>query len=70
MERLGFQGRFPIIDFYLHAAADYPIYGYVQEGFRMLDVGKVDSLTQATAFVRELDREAAFCDSGEKCIHL
>ena len=70
MEQLGFQGRFSIIDFYLRAAAEYPIYGYVPVGFRMLDVGKVDSLTQATALVRELDGAAAFCDSGEKCIHL
>ena len=70
MESLGFQGRFSIIDFYLRAAADHPIYGYVQEGFRMLDVGKADSLTRAADFVRELDQEGAFCDSGEKCIHL
>ena len=70
MEALGFQGRFSIIDFYLRAAADYPVYGYIQDGFRMLDVGKADSLTQAAAFARELDGEAAFCDSGEKCIHL
>lgn len=50
MDGYGFQGRFSIIDFYLRAAAEHPIYGYVPEGFRMLDVGKLDSLEQAHDF--------------------
>ena len=66
MEDLGFAGRFSIIDFYLRAAAEHPIYGYVPEGFRMLDVGKAETLEQAEAFVDRL----GFCDSGEKCLPL
>ena len=54
MDREGFTGRFSIIDFYLAVAARYPIYGYVPEGFRMLDVGKAASLEAAEGFVREL----------------
>ena len=64
MEALGFAGRFSIIDFYLRAAAEHPIYGYVPEGFRMLDVGKAETLEQAEAFVEG----PVFCDSGEKCL--
>lgn len=43
--------RFSIIDFYLSVARDYPVYGYVQPGFRMIDVGKLDSLAQAELFL-------------------
>ena len=64
------QGRFSIVDFYLRAAAEHPIYGYVPEDFRMLDVGKLDSLEAAGALVRELGEAAPLCDSGEKSIHL
>jgi len=70
MDALGFQGRFPIIPFYLAAAAQYPIYGYVPEGFRMLDVGKLSSLEEAAVFARELERAPASCVSAEKCIPL
>ena len=54
MDDEGFAGRFSIIDFYLAVAARYPIYGYIPEGFRMLDVGKAASLEAAEGFVREL----------------
>ena len=70
MEAEGFQGRFSIIDFYLQVAAREPIYGYVPEDFRMMDVGKVETLDQASSFARELDAGAQFCDSGEKCVFL
>ena len=58
MDGYGLEGRFSIIDFYLRAAADHPIYGYVPEHFRMLDVGKIGSLEQADAFVREQGPQA------------
>ena len=50
MDSYGFQGRFSIIDFYLRVAAEHPIYGFVPDGFRMLDVGKPGSLEQAHVF--------------------
>ncbi|MBR1576709.1 MAG: nucleotidyltransferase family protein [Bacteroidales bacterium] len=50
MDDFGFQGRFSIIDFYLKVAADHPVYGFVPDGFRMLDVGKPGSLEQAHVF--------------------
>lgn len=44
--------RFSITDFYLRVCADYPIYGIVPPDFRMLDVGKLDSLREAEDFLR------------------
>ena len=70
MDSYGLEGRFSIIDFYLRAAAEHPIYGYVPDDFRMLDVGKLDSLEIAAALVRELTVGEGLCDSGEKSIHL
>lgn len=46
--------RFPIVDFYLRACAEYPIYGVVPEKLTIVDVGKLDSLAQAEQVCREL----------------
>jgi hypothetical protein len=43
----GFSGRFPIVDFYLRACKDHPIYGVVPSQLKMIDVGKLDSLHDA-----------------------
>lgn len=43
--------RFGIIDFYLNVCAQHPIYGVEQTGLRLMDVGKIDTLDQAEAFV-------------------
>ena len=40
-------GRFPIIDFYLRACADYPIYGVPDPGLTLVDVGKIETLAEA-----------------------
>lgn len=45
--------KFSIIDFYLSVCDKEPIYGYVQEGLRLLDVGKLDSLKEAEEFIIE-----------------
>ena len=39
--------RFPIMDFYLKACADYPIYGVAAERLTLVDVGKIDTLPEA-----------------------
>ena len=44
--------RFPIMDFYLKACGDHLIRGYEAQDLRLLDVGKLDSLDQAEAFVK------------------
>lgn len=44
--------RFSITDFYLRVCAEYPIYGIVPPDFRMIDVGKLDTLAAAEDFLR------------------
>lgn len=53
MDALGFSGRFPIIDFYLAAAALYPIYGYYPEDLRIFDIGKIGSIAEAEKLLGE-----------------
>ena len=43
--------KFSIIDFYLSVCDKEPIYGYVQPDLQLLDVGKLDTLAAAEAFV-------------------
>ncbi|MCD8313707.1 MAG: NTP transferase domain-containing protein [Bacteroidales bacterium] len=42
---------FSIIDFYLAVCDRLPIYGFDPDDFRMIDVGKLDSLSAAEAFL-------------------
>lgn len=53
-DRYGFGDRFSIMDFYLRACADYPIYAAVPPDFRMVDVGKFDQLPDAEAICADL----------------
>ena len=46
-DRLGFGDRFSIVDFYLKACADYPIYAAVPPDFQLVDVGKKETLSEA-----------------------
>ena len=46
--------RFPIMDFYLKACGDHLIRGYEAHNLRLLDVGKLDTLDKANAFVDAL----------------
>ncbi len=49
-----FPDKFGIIDFYLSVCNKEPIYGYIQPNLQLLDVGKLDTLTAAEAFVKNL----------------
>ena len=51
----GWPAKFSIIDFYLSICRDVPVYGHLQEGFRLMDVGKLDTLTQAEVFLEEIE---------------
>ena len=53
-DKLGFGDRFSIMDFYIQACAAYPIYAAVPPDFKMVDVGKFDSLPEAEATCRLL----------------
>jgi len=52
MKSNGWDGKFPIMDFYLSVCDRYPVYGYAPEGLKLLDVGKPGSLEEAERFVR------------------
>lgn len=49
--------RFPIMDFYLQACTTQPIQGYEATELRLMDVGKIDTLTEATSFQEMLMKE-------------
>ena len=53
-DRYGFGDRFSIVDFYLRACADYPVYAAVPPDFQLVDVGKFDALPEAEAICRRL----------------
>lgn len=41
---------FSVIDFYLEQARKYPVYGKLQNGLKMIDVGKIETLEEARRF--------------------
>ena len=45
--------RFPIMNFYMWAAAKCPIYGVEAESLEFIDVGKLDALKPAEEFVKK-----------------
>ncbi len=47
-------GKFSIIDFYLSVCDKVPIYANVSPNLRLLDVGKLDSITAAERFLDDL----------------
>ena len=44
--------RFPIMSFYMWAAAKQPIYGVIAENLEFIDVGKLDALKPAEEFLK------------------
>ena len=46
--------RFPIMDFYLEACGKHLIRGYEAKDLRLMDVGKLNTLDQAEAFIDSL----------------
>lgn len=46
--------KFAIMDFYINNCKELNIKGYVQANFKMMDVGKIDMLSDAEQFVKTL----------------
>lgn len=46
--------RFGIVDFYLSLCRERNIYGWEQEGLRLMDVGKIDTISEAESFASSL----------------
>ena len=53
-DRLGMGDRFSIVDFYLKACAEYPIYGVVPPDFTVVDVGKFATLPEAESICADI----------------
>ena len=51
-EKDGWEGRFPVMDFYLKECARHPVYGIVPPGLTLIDAGKPETLAQAEEFLR------------------
>ena len=51
-----YPARFPIMDFYLDNCASAPIKGYVADGMKLMDVGKLNTLQEAEKFITELNK--------------
>lgn len=49
--------KFSIIDFYLSLCAQEQIRGYLKEDLRLMDVGKLDTLDQAEAFLHSVSAD-------------
>lgn len=49
-----YSAKFPIMDFYLQYAKDLHFVGKVKNNLKLMDVGKLDTLVEADAFVKQL----------------
>ena len=59
MDAEGFSGRFSIIDFYLKAIKNHPVYGVVPSGFSMVDVGKAGILENIQSTIATITTDSA-----------
>lgn len=50
--------KFSIIDFYLQNAKNHPVYAYVQDDLKLIDVGKASVLDRVSEFLNELGATA------------
>ncbi len=50
-EEDGWEGKFSITDFYIRECAKHPIYGVMPDGLKMMDIGKIDTLSEAERFI-------------------
>ncbi len=49
-----YPAKFPITDFYLNECSNYQIKGYIPKDLKLLDVGKIDIITEAENFLKSL----------------
>ena len=50
----GWTGKFSIIDFYLQTCQKAQLGGYVKEDLQLIDIGKMETLTKAEEFIRQI----------------
>lgn len=49
-----YEPKFPVMDFYLDHLKNNVIAGYIPENYQMMDIGKIDMLSEAEEFARQL----------------
>ncbi len=49
-----YESKFPVMDFYLNNLKENVIAGFVPENYKMMDIGKIDMLSEAEEFARQL----------------
>lgn len=54
MSRLGFEGGFSIMDFYIRMTEEHGVKGYHDKKLQLLDIGKPETLSRADEFVINL----------------
>ena len=55
MEDERWQGKFPIMDFYLNTCLEAKLGGYLKEELNLIDIGKPETLEKATEFLQKLN---------------
>lgn len=53
MEGETWNGKFPIMDFYLHTCRQLQFGGYIKEDLQLIDIGKPDTLARAEEFLKD-----------------
>lgn len=54
MNRLGFEGGFSIMDYYIRVAEEHRVKGWLDKKLQLLDIGKPETLSRADEFVINL----------------
>ena len=49
-----YEPKFPVMDFYLNNLKENVIAGFVPDNYKMMDIGKIDMLSEAEAFAKTL----------------
>lgn len=53
MEGEAWNGKFPIMDFYLHTCRHLQLGGCIKEDLQLIDIGKPDTLARAEEFLKD-----------------
>ncbi len=56
-DEYGCPERFPVVDFYLRACAEYPIYGVCPPQLTLVDVGKMETLGEAERIFQHIKEQ-------------
>lgn len=49
-----YENKFPVMDFYLNSLKEAVIAGFIPDHYKMMDIGKIETLSEAEAFAKTL----------------